>query len=340
MDWTGRLLPLDEYRSNNDYGSNSGYGSSASDLPQQQTVSLKDLDLGRWRPATSYGYDASTSNDLDTQNEPPDTSLQATHAQSLEQSGEVSPTTYTSGITFDSPKSDTSMESDNTIDEPDFDSPMDYARFYGLLRELPLDEPLSHGLIPLPSEDIYLDMEDPPGPTRSETLQADVLASLKNERLDVDRETATFLASLLGSAKRFELDPIDIVLEPEGLHRLKLELPLLPRDHEAEMLALRRRNDVRLSSQGIDPFQLDAEKDEGIAFPRAEIDKKLSLDRELSNEKLDVSKETVGLLRDLHELWNGKDVNLLDGWYESYKVCSCSFSRSSIASLTVRRKAK
>jgi hypothetical protein len=315
MDWTGRLLPLDEYRSNNDYGSNSGYGSSASDLPQQQTVSLKDLDLGRWRPATSYGYDASTSNDLDTQNEPPDTSLQATHAQSLEQSGEVSPTTYTSGITFDSPKSDTSMESDNTIDEPDFDSPMDYARFYGLLRELPLDEPLSHGLIPLPSEDIYLDMEDPPGPTRSETLQADVLA-------------------------RFELDPIDIVLEPEGLHRLKLELPLLPRDHEAEMLALRRRNDVRLSSQGIDPFQLDAEKDEGIAFPRAEIDKKLSLDRELSNEKLDVSKETVGLLRDLHELWNGKDVNLLDGWYESYKVCSCSFSRSSIASLTVRRKAK
>jgi hypothetical protein len=168
-------------------------------------------------------------------------------------------------------------------------------------------------------------------------LQDDLLASLNNERLDVDKETATFLASLLGSAKRFELDPIDIVLEPEGLHRLKLELPLLSRDHEAEMLALRRRNEVRLSSQGIDRFQLDTDSDEGTAFPQAEIDRKLSLDRELGSEKLDVGKETVGLLRDLHELWNGKDVNLLDGLY---KVCSCSSSRSSTTSLTVRRKAK
>jgi hypothetical protein len=324
MDWTGRLLPLGGYRSNSDYGSNSGYGSTASDLPQQQTVSLRDLDLGRWRPAESYGYDTSTSNDLDAQKERLDTSLQTTHAQSLEQSGEVSPTTYTSGITFDSPKSDTSMESDDTDDEPDLDCPMDYARYYGLLRDHPLDHPLSSDLIPLPSEDIYLDMEEPPELSRAETLQAEVWESLKNERLDVNRETATFLASLLGGAKRFELDPIDVVLEPEGLHRLKFELPLLARDHEVEMLALRRRNEVRLSSQGIDRFQLDAEKDEGIAFPQAETDRKLSLDRELENEKLDVGKETVGLLRDLHELWNGKDVNLLNGLYESYKACTRS----------------
>jgi hypothetical protein len=155
-------------------------------------------------------------------------------------------------------------------------------------------------------------------------LQAGVMESLRNERLDVDRETATFLASLLGAARRFDHDPIDVVLEPDGVHRLKLELPLLARDHEVEMLALRRRNEVRLSSQGIDRFQLDSDKDEGIAFPRAKIDKKLALDRELGNEKLDVGKETVRLLRDLHELWNGKDVNLLEGLYDSYKVCTRS----------------
>jgi hypothetical protein len=324
MDWTGRLLPLGGYESNGEYGSNNGYGSPASYLPQQQTVSLRDLDLGRWRPADSYGYDTSTSNELDTQNERLDTSLQATHAQSLEESGEVSPTTYTSGITFDSRKSDTSMESDETDDEPDLDCPMVYARYYGLLRDHPLDHPLSSDLIPLPPEDIYLDMEEPPELSHAETLQTEVCESLKNERLDVNRDTATFLASLLGAAKRFELDPIDVVLEPEGLHRLKLELPLLARDHEVEMLALRRRNEVRLSSQGIDHFQLDAEKNEGTAFPQAEIDRRLSLDRELEHEKLDVGKETVGLLRDLHELWNGKDVNLLNGLYESYKACTCS----------------
>jgi hypothetical protein len=331
MDWTGRLLPLGgEYGPNSEYGSNSGYASTSSELPQQQTVALKDLDLGRWRPATSYGDDISTSNDLDDQNERMDTSLQATHAQSRDQSGQVSPATYTSGITFDSPKSDTSMESDDTDDEPDLDSPMEYARFYGLRRDLPLHNLLSSDLIPLPSEDIYLDMVEPPGLLRAETLQTDVMESLRNERLDVDRETATFLASLLGAARRFELDPIDVVLEPEGLHRLKLELPLLARDHEVEMLALRRRNEVRLSSQGIDCFQLDPDKDEGIAFPRAEIDKKLALDRELGSEKLDVGKETVGLLRDLHELWNGKDVNLLDGLYESYKARTCGLSSRSL----------
>ena len=326
MDWTGRLLPLSEFGPNSEYGSNSGYASTSSDLPQQQTAALKDLDPGRWRPATSYGGDTSTSNDYiyDIQNERLDTSLQVTHAESLEQSGEVSPTTHTSGITFDSPKSDTSMESDDTDDEPDLDSPMEYARFYGLRRDLPLDNLLSSDLIPLPSEDIYLDMKELPGLLRADTLQAGVLESLRNERLDVDKETATFLASSLGAAKRFELDPVDVMLEPEGLHRLKLELPLLARDHEVEMLALRRRNEVRLSSQGIDRFQLDSDKNEGIAFPRAEIDKKLALDRELGNEKLDVSKETVGLLRDLHELWNGKDVNLLDGLYESYKVRTCT----------------
>jgi hypothetical protein len=331
MDWTGRLLPLGgEYGLNSEYGSNSGYASTSSELPQQQTVALKDLDLGRWRPATSYGGDTSTSNDLDDQNERMDTSLQATHAQSRDQSGEVNPATYTSGITFDSPKSDTSMESDDTDDEPDLDSPMEYARFYGLRRDLPLHNLLSSDLIPLPSEDIYLDMVEPPGLLRAETLQTDVMESLRNERLDVDRETATFLASLLGAARRFELDPIDVVLEPEGLHRLKLELPLLARDHEVEMLALRRRNEVRLSSQGIGCFQLDPDKDEGIAFPRAEIDKKLALDRELGSEKLDVGKETVGLLRDLHELWNGKDVNLLDGLYESYKARTYGLSSRSL----------
>lgn len=323
MDWTGRLVPLGEYGPNSEYGSNNGHGSASSDLPQQQTVSLKDLDLGRWRLATSYGYDTSTSNDLDTQNEHLDTSLQATHAQFPEQSGEMSPTTYTSGITFDSPKSNTSMESDDTGDEPDLDSPMDYARFYGLLRDLPLDQLLSSDLIPLPSEDIYIDMEEPPGLSRAETLQSEVWESSKRERLDVDRDTATFLASLLGAAKLFELDPIDIPLESEGLHRLKLELPLLARDHDVEMLTLRRRNEVRLCSEGIDRYQLDTEKDEGMAFPRAEIDKKHSLDRELENEKLDAGKETVELLRDLHGLWNGKDVELLDGLYESYKVCTC-----------------
>jgi hypothetical protein len=121
MDWTGRLLPLSEYGPNSEYGSNSGYASTSSDLPQQQTVALKDLDLGRWRSATSYGGDMSTSNDYiyDIQNERLDTSLQVTHAESLEQSGEVSPTNYRSGITFDSPKSDTSMESNDTDDEPD-----------------------------------------------------------------------------------------------------------------------------------------------------------------------------------------------------------------------------
>jgi hypothetical protein len=196
--------------------------------------------------------------------------------------------------------------------------------FYGLRRDLPLDNLLSSDLVPLPSEDIYLDMKELPGLLCADTLQAGVLESLRNERLDVDKETATFLASSLGAVKRFELDPIDVLLEPEGLHRLKLELPLLARDHEVEMLALRRRNKVKLSSQGIDRFHLDSDKDEGVTFPRAEIDKKLALDRELGNEKLDVGKETVGLLRDLHELWNGKDVNLLEGLYESYKVRTCT----------------
>jgi hypothetical protein len=86
------------------------------------------------------------------------------------------------------------------------------------------------------------------------------------------------------------------------------------------MIALRRRHEVKLTSKGIEPFHLDTEKGESLVFSSAEINDEPRLNRELQHEKLDVSKETVELFRQLRDLASGDEVDYVSEAYNSYKV--------------------
>ena len=86
------------------------------------------------------------------------------------------------------------------------------------------------------------------------------------------------------------------------------------------MIDLRRRHEVKLTSNGIEPFQLDTEKGESLVFSSAEIKDEQRLDAELQNEKLDVSKETVELFRELRDLTSSEGLDYVKETYSSYKV--------------------
>jgi hypothetical protein len=271
--------------------------------PSQQTVVLRDLDLGRWRSAASY--ETSTSNE-------------AIHEDligtSLEDSAMASPGARSRDSDFDS-----AISSDDEDDGPDLDTPLEYARFHGLCRDYQVDHPLFGALIPPAQEDFFRVADEPDDALFPEALIAEVHDSL-NERLDVDKEAANFLMSILRTSKQDEGDQIRVDLAESSPKRLKLELPVLASDHEVDMITLRCRNEVKLTTKGIEPFQLDAEKGETFAFTSAEIDDKHRLDNELQNEKLDVGKETVELFRQLRDLTSGGDVDYANEAYESYKA--------------------
>jgi len=269
----------------------------------QQTVALRDLDLGRWRPAASY--ETSTSNEAMHED------LAST---SLEDTNMASPGYFSRDDEFGSATS-----SDDEDDGPDLDTPLEYARFHGLCRDYELDHPLTINLIPLPQEDQSHIADEPEGALFPEALLAEVHDSL-NERLDVDKEAANFLMSILKKCKQDEAEQIRIdpaIFDPK---RVKLELPILANDHDVEMIALRRRHEVKLTSKGVEPFQLDTDKGESLVFSSAEVKDKQRLDAELQNEKLDVGKETVELFRELRDLTSSEEVDYANEAYDSYKV--------------------
>lgn len=269
----------------------------------QQTVALRDLDLARWRPAASK--ETFTSNEVMHED---------LVSMSLEDSGMASPGSFSKDDDFGSATS-----SDDEDDEPGLDTPLEYARFHGLCRDYEMDDPLFRALIPPAQGDISHIADEPEGALFPEALMAEVYDSL-NERLDVDKEAASFLMSILKTCKRDESDQVRIdpaILSPK---RLQLELPVLAVDHEVAMITLRRRHEVKLTSKVIEPFQLDTEKGESLVFSSAEIYDKQRLDSELQNEKLDIGKETVELFRQLRDLTSGDEMDYVNEAYDSYKV--------------------
>ena len=290
MEWTTQPTPFSEETS------------TRTEL-LQQTVALRDPDLGRWRPAAS--------NETYTSNEAMHEDLGST---SLEESGVASPGFFSQDDDFGSATS-----SDDEDDEPSLDTPLEYARFHGLCRDYETDRPLSSALIPLAQEDFSCTTDEPEGALFHEALMSEVQASL-NERLDVDKEAAGFLMSILKSCKQDESDQIRVDLAVSSPKRLKLELPVLAGDHDVDMINLRRRHEVKLTSKGIEPFKLDTEKGQSLVFSSAEIKDKQRLDAELQNEKVDVSKETVELFRELRDLTSSGEVDYVDEAYKSYKV--------------------
>lgn len=320
MDWTSRLPVMGDF-------------DTRPRLAPPGTVALRDLELKRLRPAAAGGYELSTEGDMSWSERPKNSPEIATSSDALAM--------CSSAIAGSSSSGSSGEESDEDEDEGlDVDTPLEYARFHGLCRDYEMDHPLRSRLVPSPTPDARRGLEEPSNVQSwrcSEVVGEEIQESVANERWDIDKETAALLLEVLALEKQSGGDELEGVNGVE-IRPLRLELPLLAGDHDFEMIALRRRNEVRLSGAGVEPFPLDVEKNEGMAFSKAAIDDKHRLDQSLAGEKLDVSKEALKFLKEVSALSAEGDVDYAAEAYEAYKVCSVSSKNVGDRKLTTFRR--
>ncbi|CAK3873128.1 Hypothetical predicted protein [Lecanosticta acicola] len=126
------------------------------------------------------------------------------------------------------------------------------------------------------------------------------------EKWDIDREAMQFLATVHSLSKSDEVTPASHGLRPT-FRDLKTEEPALRTDPQIDLFRLIERNQVKLSTDDIDPVPLDDDKDESLKWSRESLKLPKKLNDEITKERLDVEWETAEYLR---EIFRGPSIDL------------------------------
>ncbi|KAL8821598.1 MAG: hypothetical protein Q9223_000387 [Gallowayella weberi] len=167
-------------------------------------------------------------------------------------------------------------------------SVLEYARYYGLSRNHLEIDPLA--LVPQPEEALLQPQDE------SEPLSQPLNAGLTTpppERLTAVKEASTLLA-VTDSIQYHgcELEDVDLI----PIHRtrnLKIELPLLRSDHEADMLDFVHYIEPNLANEFIPFEKVDDEQDEGLGWPSYCHDWPEMFFQKAQSEKMNVAKDVV-----------------------------------------------
>lgn len=177
--------------------------------------------------------------------------------------------------------------------------PLEYARRYGLTKSH-LHDPYDAVNSPPAPGVARADLQDPEPTLNIDNIFSDqaLESVIAVEKWDVDRGTATYLASV-GVLGRDDpsLTPQHID-GPVYLCDLKLEEAVLASDPELDLCRLKRRNRVIISSSGMRLFELNSEKGESFAWSATERQACSSVENLIAKEKLDVDIETLTYLKE------------------------------------------
>lgn len=171
---------------------------------------------------------------------------------------------------------------------------LDYARYYGLAVPVDKVDPLSDFLASNPP---HLDLSDPPGCPGTSVLTSPLLETLLHEKIVVSRNVAQHLARSLKPPEHISWAGLN---EYRHLKDLRAELPLLPTDHEVDVMqfiAEAKRPTPNLRDLKFIP--VDEENDEGLAFPRRYLEAADNIHKQIAKEKLDTTREVLSTTRRL-----------------------------------------
>lgn len=217
---------------------------------------------------------------------------------------------------------DESLHDSSEYDDDEL-APLAYARRHGLITSYLHEQPF-RAADPAPSPTVVCaDLEDP-----ESTLNISDIANVKelngitvSEKWDVDKETATFLASLLALGKDDGPMHSRQNCGPLYLRDLRLEEPLLSSDPEVDVWRLKRRKTVAISSDGMRPFELKDEEGESFTWSTSELRAPAEKDELIANEKLDVDRETMEYLKDIMSLGCPADEENMNTDADQSAVC-------------------
>lgn len=203
-----------------------------------------------------------------------------------------------------------------------FPSFSEQARSLGLCRDHSLENPLKFTKTQTPSETVQLDFTDPAGVSTAALL--DMLRNtIANEKWDVDRESANFLADV-ATIDKHPWDPRDADGSQMSLRDLKIIEPVLTTDHELDMQRLGARNSVTISTNDIEPIPVDVERDEGLQWPSRYVCLPSELEANFASARLDIGKDVVDYLCDIAQPAFVNERVVMDSVLQVDKVCAFS----------------
>lgn len=201
------------------------------------------------------------------------------------------------------------MSDDGENSEPDASDDEDADLLHDALDSYYSDNPLHSRLVPSPPRDFEQQLSHPEELARP-GYSASLAAASRNEKWHVDKESAEFLASVM---KLISGDDLGETLERSTrnpLRKLKLDEPLLETDPQIEIVKLFERNEVHLSSEGIEECALDDEKDESLRWPKQTVQLPKTIHHDIMCARLEIDAET---LKFLHGVEREQRIDL-DDW--------------------------
>jgi hypothetical protein len=150
------------------------------------------------------------------------------------------------------------------------------------------------------------------------------------ERLSISKEAAFLLASVSREQTAQEIDALVLPMlnSRNGTKKLKIELPLLHSDHEGDCEQFGRREGFEVKLEDVKlPFEVVSEESgQGLKWPSHFRALGTKTTEELKQERISVSKDTVGYLSGtLESVWTEEDEKNLWEREQSYKrVCAPS----------------
>ena len=163
-------------------------------------------------------------------------------------------------------------------------SVLEYARFHGLTR----DYRSTHPLEGLKDEIAAAQVEEIPSLFESDKVHR--VPPL--ERLTINKEGASLLASVFKIKNRESISFDEFLPDYRRVERMKVEQPLLSSDHELDMIRFKCRIVPDLNNMNIPLEEVDDELDEGMGWPSSYNKIRQQAIEKLKNEKLVFPKET------------------------------------------------
>lgn len=145
--------------------------------------------------------------------------------------------------------------------------------------------------------------------------------------LTVDKDAETLLAGASGVF--LDQSTIDKITAAASTvlrrPKLKLELPLLRTDPDADLRAFRQRQDSCISDENFIYEPLDNEKDEGLQWPSRFVNLPKAIMKDCCTEKITVTRDTmVHLQAALKDNWSRENTKDLLQNLSSYKRVCCN----------------
>lgn len=190
---------------------------------------------------------------------------------------------------------------ENCLSDDSEPSLIEYARHYGLTREYYIENPFRSTALPSPPGSVDAELQDPDNALNIGTIVSINALNGKtaDEKLDVDADTIEFLTSVMSYGKEDYSDGADNTCRSTTVRELKLEEAILPTDSDRDLLQLKRRNMALISSEGLEPFELDIEKDQSYDWPSKDLQQPHEINKLVATERLEVDRSVVEYLKGL-----------------------------------------